>query len=581
MIERVESTLPTFKALRFKPGLNVLLARKSAGATDRQTRNGAGKTSFVELVHFLLAGSVPKDHFLHSEKLAKATFSMAFDLAGRRVEVERCPTREKETIVRGGDVSSWPCAPNLHGALTREEWSSVLGARMFGIRAAADDRRKFGPTFRSLMPYFARRQSDGGFAHPAKHSDEQQPWNEQVAVSFLLGLDAGIPQELQEVRQREKALREFRRAARDGAFGDLIDKASDLRTQVTVSEKRLAKLREQLATFRVVSQYREYEEEASKITAALADLSNDNHADDQLIAHLNESIASEAPPRFADVRRAYEEAGVVLPGLVVQRFEDVEQFHRSVVENRRAHLSADIEAARGRIAARELEARRLDERRAQLMKILDSGGALEHFYQLQAEAARMESQTESLRRRYEAAETLEHKDAELKIERARLHARMQQDHHEQREVISEAILAFEGLSSDLYERAGSLHVSATPNGPAVEVKISGERSLGISKMQVFCFDMMLMELWARRGGPGFLIHDSHLFDGVDERQAARALEIGAERAERLGFQYIVTMNDDAVPRAALSRSFDLDSHVVPVALTDATDDGGLFGFRFD
>src|SRR5258705_9960023 len=45
----------------------------------------------------------------------------------------------------------------------------------------------------------------------------------------------------------------------------------------------------------------------------------------------------------------------------------------------------------------------------------------------------------------------------------------------------------------------------------------------------FCFDLMLTEMNIRRGrGPGFLIHDSHLFDGVDERQVAKALQLGAE-----------------------------------------------------
>ena len=41
-----------------------------------------------------------------------------------------------------------------------------------------------------------------------------------------------------------------------------------------------------------------------------------------------------------------------------------------------------------------------------------------------------------------------------------------------------------------------------------------------------------------------MIHDSHLFDGVDGRQVISALKIGAETAEELGFQYIVTMNED-------------------------------------
>jgi uncharacterized protein YydD (DUF2326 family) len=99
-------------------------------------------------------------------------------------------------------------------------------------------------------------------------------------------------------------------------------------------------------------------------------------------------------------------------------------------------------------------------------------------------------------------------------------------------------------------------------------------------MQIFCFDMMLMKLCSDRGiGPGFLFHDSHLFDGVDERQVAKALQIGAESAEKLGFQYIVTMNEDAVP-SEFPGTFDFKQHLISTRLTDATEDGGLFGIRF-
>jgi uncharacterized protein YydD (DUF2326 family) len=588
MIEQIDSSLPTFKRLRFEPGLNVLLARKSPGATDRQTRNGAGKTSFVELVHFLLGGKAEPGHFLRAEeRLAAATFRMVFDLAGARVEVTRSGSRPNEIVLSPGDTSRWPCQPRLDRTgqlvLTRDDWNTVLGSLMFGLRVPEEeDRRRFAPTFRSLFSYFARRTGSGGFLRPEQHAEKQQPWDQQVAVTFLLGLDPAVPQELQEVRQRERALTEFRKAAREGAFGELVEKAADLRTRVTVSDARGSRLREQLATFHVVPQYREHEEEASRITVRLAELANENQVDQQLILQLREAVTSEAPPRFADVRQAYEEAGVTLPGLVVKRFEDVERFHRSIVENRRSHLDAEIEAAGERIRTREDEQRRLDERRAQVMAILQSGGALDHFSQLQAELSRIDSTTESLRRRYEAADTLERKGAELEVERARLHRRLQDDHHEQRAAIEEAILTFEDLSSALYEKAGSLTIRDTANGPVFEIKIEASRSKGIHNMQMFCFDMMLMELWAkRRRGPGFLVHDSHLFDGVDERQVAHALELGAERADRLGFQYVVTMNEDAVPRAALRRSFDFDRHVLDVTLTDASEDGGLFGFRFE
>ena len=51
-------------------------------------------------------------------------------------------------------------------------------------------------------------------------------------------------------------------------------------------------------------------------------------------------------------------------------------------------------------------------------------------------------------------------------------------------------------------------------------------------------------------------------------------------AKEHGFQYIVTMNSDAVPKE-VPAGFKLEDHALNVRLTDASEDGGLFGFRFD
>ena len=79
MIRRFGSDLASFKALNFQPGLNVLLADKSEGANDRQSRNGAGKTSFIELVHFLFGADVRKENIFRSEALAPWTFDVTVD----------------------------------------------------------------------------------------------------------------------------------------------------------------------------------------------------------------------------------------------------------------------------------------------------------------------------------------------------------------------------------------------------------------------------------------------------------------------------------------------------------------------
>ena len=171
-------------------------------------------------------------------------------------------------------------------------------------------------------------------------------------------------------------------------------------------------------------------------------------------------------------------------------------------------------------------------------------------------------------------------DTTLEIERNRLTLRLRRDFSEQKVRLTAAILAFEETSRRLYESAGSMTVDETSNGPAFQFPMQGSRSKGIKNMQIFCFDMMLMRLSASHGvGPGFLIHDSHLFDGVDGRQLISALKVGAETAQELGFQYIVTMNEDDAFKETVA-SFDLRDHVLPMVLTDAMEDGGLFGFPF-
>jgi uncharacterized protein YydD (DUF2326 family) len=216
------------------------------------------------------------------------------------------------------------------------------------------------------------------------------------------------------------------------------------------------------------------------------------------------------------------------------------------------------------------------------MRVLNASGALDHFTALQAEISRGDVELETLRQRYEAADALESSTTKLKIERARLQERLREDYTEQQDVVRKAILTFQRISSALYEdtAAGSLTLTPTENGPEFGIEIHGAKSRGVSNMQIFSFDMMLTLLSIDQGrSPGFLIHDSHLFDGVDERQVGTALALGARLAEEHGFQYIVSLNTDDVP-TEVPDGFSLEDHTIDVRLSDSAEEGGLFGFRF-
>ncbi len=156
MIYRIYSNMPTFKALQFRPGLNILLADKSPGATDRQTRNGAGKSSLIELIHFLL-GANPDSIF--TKALNQYSFSMEFDLGQARRYIRRLGKTPATVVIQGTDTEDWPIKPdigNLFGesdlplSLSNDDWKVVLDKLMFGLPERAQS-AKFAPTFRSLL----------------------------------------------------------------------------------------------------------------------------------------------------------------------------------------------------------------------------------------------------------------------------------------------------------------------------------------------------------------------------------------------------------------------------------------------
>ncbi|MFO0942086.1 MAG: DUF2326 domain-containing protein [Pirellulales bacterium] len=581
MIEQVTSSLSTFKNLRFGRGLNIVLADKSPGATERQTRNSSGKSSLIELIHFVLGASANPDSIFRSEALNEHSFSLTLTIGGVKYTVSRCGAKAND-ILLDGSSAEWPLQPTLdrksgETKFPVKQWNQLLGNVLFQVPL---DTEADYPSFRVMISYFIRREGSSGFQHAEQATEKQQPSSIQINVSHLLGLDWNVPLSLERLRDKEKTLATLRKEAKSGVLGSLVGDSAELRTRLTVAENKSRKLEKELEQFQVLPEYRELEEEASTSAREISALTNENTVDEEHAKVIEEQLHEEVEPGADKLVEMYERALIELPGLVIRRLEDVRAFHDAVIHNRRLQLQGEIESARGRQLERHRKMAALDSRRREILTLLSSHGALDQFMKLQSELNRQQAEVLELRKRLELADQVEEKKTEFTIERARIHQELFRDHRHHDEAIREAILIFEDLSRRLSDHEGSLQISATENGPTFKILVEGGKSGGIRNMQIFCFDMMLAILWSKRGlGPGFLIHDSHLFDGMDSRQIAKALEIGAEKSIEHGFQYIVTMNSDAVPVEEFSKDFDYTRYVNPVRLSDATEVGGLFGIR--
>jgi uncharacterized protein YydD (DUF2326 family) len=523
-------------------------------------------------------------------ELIEHTFRGRVRIGGEEFTVERGGADPAKVFLLAGGEERADIPKKLDKASERfyvsnTNWKAFLGHSLFGLpldeRGTAFD-EAYTPSFRSMFSYFARRRDSGGFIGPERQAEKQHRSDWQVNLSYLLGLDWQIPFEFTKIRLREKTLEELRKAVKAGALGQVVGTVAELRPQVTIAEAKADKLRRELASFEVHESYKELSKRAAQAKSEMQAIVRRTVSLNENLEHLEAALSSEKPPQRSDIQELYAAAGIELPGIALRRFDEVSSFYESVVGNRRVHLEHEIAGVKAQIAAEEAAISRLDHERSAILQSLDGRGALDDFLALQRELADWDAQAAGLRERFKAAEALEGESTKLNIDRANLQRRLQEDHHIRSAALGEAILIIAEAIARLYDdRAGRFVVKATDNGPEFSISIEGDRGGGISNMEIFCFDLALFKVvTGRLGGPGFLLHDSHLFDGVDERQIAGALQLGLEATQETGLQYIVTMNSDIFERLPLAKTIDVGKVVLDARLSDVSEEGGLFGFRF-
>lgn len=579
MIHEITSSIPTFKSLKFKRGLNILVADVTQESTDKDTRNGVGKSTLLEVIHFLLGSNCDKSSLFRQAKIVNHSFSMTMDVQGQPVTLTRSGGDPSKVYIRG-DISNWPVKvmetkDKALQYISNRHWKKVISSVIFGVDDFGFE--KYKPSARSMTSYFVRRKAKGGFENIHKHFASQNSYDYQINLSYLLGLEWLVPREWQLIRDKEKALAALKnQLGPEGALGDIVGNPAELRSLIGIKKDQIQKIKGRLENFQIREEYHDIEAEIADISSQMNKIATEKTVAYEYLKSMSDATLQPIAPA-AVLSDMYEKVGIELPSIAVKRFDDVVAFHKSVIKNRKAYLKEEIANITNTINIAVKEFSQLDNRRSKLLKQLDTSGALEQFNQLQVNAAQLQSEIGHYEQRLSIMQAVLEEKAVLEIERKTLFLKLQRKYLEVFKNVEHAVVLYSSISELLYEKPAILSVSETENGPEFSVFVHGERSAGINAMQIFCFDMLLSLIAIKRKmGLGFLVHDSHLFDPVDSRQVKAALELGARKSLEFNFQYIVTMNSDALPK-----DFDPSEFVLSPRLTDSSEDGGLFGFQFD
>lgn len=581
MIRGVRANQPGFHTVAFDNGLNLILADRSTKAGDKDTTNALGKSTLIEIIDFCLGSNTAPNKGLRIEALSDWAFTVELTLGGQNVAV----TRSTETpgfFAIEGPTDGWPVqpAPNKEGVpgFDAKKWRSVLGWALFGL-GEVEVEGGYKPSPRSLLSYFARNQT-AAYTTPFKYFDNQKTWDTQVHNAFLLGLDWQKAAIWQQLKDQKNALDALKQAIKTGAVDGELASLGELEAERLRLTTQLERDREALASFQVLPQYREIEAQANVLTTEIHGLVNANITDNRRLERYRDSFVAEDAPQADRLEALYTEAGVVLPGSVKKTLAEARAFNEKIVANRREFVAGEISALEAEVKRRTGRVTELTDRRAGLLNTLAGQGALEELTQLQELHAATRLKVDALTQRIAQLRQMTSKADTIKVETVELKRATTLDYEERRPLWSQALSFFSDFSEQLYKTPGRLVIDIDDTGYRFDVEIAGSPSEGISKMKIFCYDLMLIAFARQRGlGIDFLIHDSTIFDGVDPRQRAHALELAATMAAKYQFQYICALNTDMVPNNDFSAGFD-HATAVRLRLTDTDPSGSLLGFRY-
>ncbi|MDO4871702.1 MAG: DUF2326 domain-containing protein [Candidatus Saccharibacteria bacterium] len=502
-----------FKTIQFRKGFNIIIADRDQDSSDKHSTNGLGKTLLLEIINYCLGGSPSET--LKKEEMRDWIFSLTIEIDGEEIILKRA-VKDRKKYVEALGIED----------INVDEVCLTLGEKLFGLSVREVKDKSNHPTYRTLASYFMRTY-DGAFSNPFLCFAGQKPLSRNNNAAFLIGLNWRLSVKFSQLKSEFNKLDNANKAIETGAFNVLGGTVGDLNSEKIDIELQLTEKMKRLENFQVHEDYRDIQTKADSLTEEIHNILNEIIINSQIVERYKDSLKNENGDDIR-IEQIYEAAGAVFEKSSLRTLDEVINFHKDVVLNRKNYLESEIELYLTKNRTLDSKMEKLSNERAGYMNILKTHGALDEYTKLQDEVNKSKAKIADIESRITRLTEIESRIDDIRIEISGIISKMRQEYSGNQPLVSEAISLFNSNSRFLYEQPGTLSIDVGKEGYKFKIDIKKAGSDGVSSMKVFCYDLMLAEYWSTIRHREFpLFHDSKIFADVDPRQVAKALEISS------------------------------------------------------
>jgi uncharacterized protein YydD (DUF2326 family) len=566
------SNQKSFRTVRFNESGLSLIVGKQSDPTDKSrehSTNGVGKSLLLYLVSFCL-GSNPNKQM--KEKLPDWEFTLTFDHADERRTVTRS-TKNQSTLIVDGKKTPL------------KEFQQALGQEVFGIAPSTSHL-----SFRFLIGLFLRLGKPA-YISEERTFDRETPFQSQLRGAYLLGLDEEPVFKKLELREEQQRLESIRsQFKKDSLLRDYFQGDRDVNLELDDLDEEIAKVQKQATEFQVAENYEQMASEAEETRRKWQRARNELNSLESSRRQIEASLTEQPDVATDVIHEMYAAALVELPDAVQKQLNEVNDFHRELVESRARRLTSEKHSIERRAEELSKEITKLGKAKDDYFQFLGTHGALHEYEALHNRLSDLQRRADRLLEFQKLEQECQERTQKNKLEMSQENIRT-----------TEYLKAASNLTDELNDRFRSMARRIWPNHTCglvvhnnegenkvrfdIDARIQGDASDGIGESKIFCFDMTVL-VGRKNHKMQFIMHDNRLYQSIDPRQCAELFRIAHEVARENDCQYIATLNESnlAAIRDKLEDPSEfgvLFSDNTVLELTDDSDEGKLLGITVD
>lgn len=582
-LSRLYSNKPEiFPKIDFRGGLNVVLGEIRLPENKVLDTHNLGKTTLSEVIDFCLLKAKHKDFFLfaHREFIDFVFFLEIETISNGWVTVRRA--------VAKGSKASFILQNEGRGDCSRigeEKWNhwDVPFARSVQLLDGYLGLQDISPwSFRDVLGYCLRGQGDYDEPfHLSKFKGRHSEWKPLLAQ--VLGLDSkavSVVYDLLDTIDERKRVQQAM-VARLPLNAVSVDQVAGL---IAIAEKDAGSIRRALDTYDFELADADINKElVEELDLAISSLNQERYYLGSMRGRLVDSLGAAPNVDFDGIDLLYREAGVALGDQIKKSFEELNQFHKAITEERREHLAKQMAGADIRLREIDSELRTLNRRRAGALVRLKDTETFSKFKLLSEQLAGKLAYVNALHAQRSSVEELARIEDEIQGLAVRLEAargELRQSIDRPSDLYTDIRARFSEIMSGVIGRNANLYTQINSVGNIeFRAQILGEDDASVSAAgrghsyrHLLCvaFDMAVHGARSKSAYPRFVYHDG-VFASLDDRKKHELMKTIRRYCED-GLQHIVTVIDSELPKDG--KLFERDE--VVLMLHDEGDQGRLF-----